>query len=127
MQPESRSSPAGSPSSSPECAARSTTSREGGGLGNREEAAFAVTVLAHEATHLRGIRNEATTECYALQEGAALGTRLGLSPAVAHELMQSQLDRDLGNRSVERLGYRLPAECRNGGALDLRPEDATFP
>jgi hypothetical protein len=100
---------------------------EGGGLDNREEAAFAVTVLAHEATHLRGIRNEATTECYALQEGTTLGTRLGISPGEAHELMQSQLDRDLGNRSVERLGYRLPAECRNGGALDLRPEDATFP
>ena len=100
---------------------------EGGGLRSREEAAFAITVLAHEATHLRGVRSEATTECYALQEGTRLGIRLGLSPGEAHELMQAQLERDLGDRSVARLGYRLPAECRNGGALDLRPEDATFP
>lgn len=94
---------------------------------SREAAAFAVTVLAHEATHLRGIRNEAITECYALQEGTRLGIRLGLSPREARELMRAQLDRDLGDRSVQRLGYRLPAECRDGGRLDLRPADPRFP
>ena len=96
-------------------------------LASREAAAFAITVLAHEATHLRGIRNEAITECYALQEGSRLGARLGLSPAEAHDLMRAQLDRDLGDRSVQRLGYRIPAECRDGGRLDLRPGDSTFP
>ncbi len=96
-------------------------------LASREAAASAITVLAHEATHLRGIRNEAITECYALQEGSQLGVRLGLSRDTAHDLMRAQLDRDLGDRSVQRLGYRLPAECRDGGELDLRPADATFP
>jgi len=96
-------------------------------LANREAAAFAITVLAHEATHLRGIRDEAITECYALQEGSRLGVGLGLTPGEAHDLMRAQLGRDLGDRSVQRLGYRLPAECRNGGQLDLRPGDATFP
>ena len=99
----------------------------GGGLGAREQAAFAITVLAHEATHLRGILDEAVTECYALQEGTRLGIRLGLAPGEAHDLMRAQLGRDLGDRSVERLGYRLPAGCRDGGPLDLRPRDPVFP
>ena len=51
-----------------------------GELGPRDAAAFAITVLAHEATHLRGIRNEAETECYALQEGVALGREARARP-----------------------------------------------
>lgn len=94
---------------------------------SREDAAFAITVLAHEATHLRGVRNEAVTECYALQEGAKLGARLGLERGEARDLVRAQFERDLGDRSVERLGYRLPAECRDGGTLDLRPGDRSFP
>jgi hypothetical protein len=95
--------------------------------GARDAAAWAVTVLAHEATHLRGIRDEAQTECFALQDGVALGTRLGLEPGLARALMREQLDRDLSDTSVARLDYRLPAGCRNGGALDRRPADSSFP
>ena len=98
-----------------------------GKLGPRDDAAFAITVLAHEATHLRGIRNEAETECYALQEGVALGRRLGLDPETARTLMETQRARDLSDTSVSRLDYRLPEECRNGGKLDLRPSDPRFP
>ena len=98
-----------------------------GKLGARDAAAWALTVLAHEATHLRGIRDEARTECFALQEGAALGERLGLAPTVARALMREQLARDLSDTSVARLDYRLPAGCRNGGALDLRQDDGSFP
>jgi len=94
---------------------------------SREDAAWAITVLAHEATHLRGIRDEAITECYAIQEGVRLGTRLGLPAAEAHDLMRAQFDRDLGDRSVQRFGYRLPVGCRDGGELDLRPADTAFP
>jgi hypothetical protein len=96
-------------------------------VGARDEAAFAISVLAHEATHLRGIRNEAETECYALQEGVGLGERLGLSAATARDLMNAQRNTDLSDASVARLDYRLPAECRNGGSLDLRPGDPRFP
>ena len=98
-----------------------------GELGPRDAAAFAITVLAHEATHLRGIRNEAETECYALQEGVTLGERLGLDPETARTLMEAQRARDLSDASVARLDYRLPAECKNGGELDLRPDDPRFP
>ena len=96
-------------------------------VGPRDDAAFAITVLAHEATHLRGVRNEAETECYALQEGVGLGERLGLTPATARALMRAQRDRDLSDASIARLDYRLPAACRNGGSLDLRPDDPSFP
>jgi len=96
-------------------------------VGDRDDAAFAITVLAHEATHLRGIRNEAETECYALQEGVELGRRLGLDDATARAVMRYQRDRDLSDESVQRLDYRLPDGCRNGGSLDLRPDDQSFP
>jgi hypothetical protein len=41
--------------------------------------------------------------------------------------MQAQLDRDLSDATVQRLDYRLPPGCRNGGSLDLRPSDPSFP
>jgi hypothetical protein len=94
---------------------------------SREDAAWAITVLAHEATHLRGIRDEAVTECYALQEGVRLGIRLGLAPAEARDRMRAQLERDLADRSIGRFGYRLSGDCRNGGKLDLHPGDPSFP
>ncbi|HEY7381233.1 MAG TPA: hypothetical protein VH572_08495 [Gaiella sp.] len=93
----------------------------------REETGEAVLVLAHEAVHLRGERDEGVTECKALQEGGALGTRLGLPEERARRLMASLYARNLAERSITRLSYRLPAECRNGGSLDLRPADDRFP
>ncbi len=96
-------------------------------VGARDDAAFAITVLAHEATHLRGVRNEAETECFALQEGVTLGRRLGLDAATARALMRAQRDRDLSDASIARLDYRLPSECRNAGSLDLHPRNPAFP
>jgi hypothetical protein len=96
-------------------------------VGGRDDAAFAITVLAHEATHLRGVSNEAEAECYALQEGVGLAERLGLSPGTARDLMRAQLDRDLSDATIQRVDYRLPPGCRNGGSLDLRPGDSSFP
>jgi len=59
-------------------------------------------VLAHEATHLRGVRYEAETECYALQEGVELGRQLGLDTGTARALMRAQRDQDLSDESVQR-------------------------
>lgn len=95
--------------------------------GSIDDTAWAVTVLAHEAVHLRGVRSEAVTECYALQEGVELGERLGLPRADAARLMRFQLDRNTAERSIGRLPYALPAECSDGGSLDLRPGDPAFP
>jgi len=83
-------------------------------------------VLAHEAWHLRGERDEGTTECYALQSGVELGVRLGLSESTARQLMRQQLTENAlrGAGSIE---YRVSSECRNGSRLDLDPEGTAFP
>lgn len=86
----------------------------------------AISVLAHEAWHLRGVRDEGTAECFALQAGVALGERLGLSERTARQLMRQQLTEN-ALRGLDTLEYRLPEECRNGGRLDLHPAGSSFP
>jgi hypothetical protein len=86
----------------------------------------AIAVLAHEAWHLRGERDEGRTECYAVQSGVDLGRRLGLSDGRAHQLMQQQLTEN-ALRTGTTVEYRIPPECRDGGPLDLRPGDESFP
>lgn len=97
---------------------------EGETTGSRTGRALAV--LAHEAWHLRGVGDEATTECYALQSGVELGIRLGLSEDTARQLMRQQLTEN-ALRGVGSLEYRVGSECRDGGRLDLDPSDADFP
>jgi hypothetical protein len=90
------------------------------------QTARAVAVLAHEAWHLRGVRDEATTECYALQSGVEVGRRLGLSEDTARQMMRQQLaENALRTRSSPE--YLVTADCRNGGSLDLNPESGRFP
>ncbi len=86
----------------------------------------ALAVLAHEAWHLRGERDEGTTECHALQSGVELGVRLGLSEGTARQLMRQQLTEN-ALRGADSLEYRVPRECRDGGALDLDPGSSDFP
>jgi len=86
----------------------------------------AVAVLAHESWHLRGVSDEGTTECYALQSGVELGRRLGLSEDTARQLMRQQLTEN-ALRSGASFEYRIPADCRGGGRLDLAPADDRFP
>jgi hypothetical protein len=87
---------------------------------------LAITVLAHEAWHLRGVADEGTTECYALQSGVGLGERLGLSQGAAERLMRAQhVESTLRGR--QNPAYALPPECRDGGRLDLAPDREGFP
>ncbi|MGH3023291.1 MAG: hypothetical protein ACRDNI_06505 [Gaiellaceae bacterium] len=86
----------------------------------------ALAVLAHEVWHLRGVRDEGTTECYGLQSGVELGQRLGLSEDAAHQLMRQQLAENAG-RSGATAEYLVPPECRDGGRLDLEPMSTRFP
>lgn len=90
------------------------------------ETARAIAVLAHEAWHLRGERDEGVTECYALQSGVTIGRRLGLDEDTARRMMRSQLVANQLHRqgSAE---YVVPAGCVNRGPLDLRPEVDLFP
>jgi hypothetical protein len=86
----------------------------------------AIAVLAHETWHLRGVANEGTTECYALQSGVELGERLGLSEGTARRLMLQQLTENALRRRGN-LEYLVPPDCRNGSRLDLNPGSGEFP
>ena len=90
------------------------------------QTARALAVLAHEAWHLRGVRDEGTTECYALQSAVDIGRRFGLSDDRARQLMRQQLAENAlhGGSSPE---YLVPRDCRNGGSLDLSPSSSQFP
>ena len=86
----------------------------------------AMAVLAHEAWHLNGVRDEGKTECYALQSGIEIGRRLGLSEATARQMMRQQLAEN-ALRTGASAEYRVPPGCRNGGSLDLEPAASQFP
>ena len=85
---------------------------------------FAETVdtLAHEATHARGVENEAETECYAIQLVPETARLLGL-PARIGRLFANAMWRDYPH---EPNGYATKG-CRDGGPLDLHPGSAIWP
>jgi len=85
--------------------------------------AIALDVLAHESWHLEGNQNEAVTECYAEQTVGFVATKLGSDDVQArglarlvHLLVCPQMPDE----------YRS-GECRDGGALDLRPASPAWP
>jgi hypothetical protein len=85
--------------------------------------AWAVSALAHESHHLRGVWDEAAATCYGLQSAAFAATSLGAPAAYAAALA----DYTFWNvRPPREYGYFSP-ECRDGGTLDLRPETTRFP
>lgn len=90
------------------------------------QTARAIAVLAHEAWHLRGVDDEGTTECYALQSGVELGQRLGLSEDTARQMMRQQLVEN-ALRTGASSEYRVPADCRDDGRLDLDSSSTQFP
>ena len=85
--------------------------------------AWSLNTLAHESYHLAGARNEAETECYALQAIDFVAHRLGASDPQA---------RAMANFAFEQLPQRMPPEyrspkCHDGGEYDLRPDDPIWP
>ncbi len=82
-----------------------------------------VLTLAHESWHLRGVTNEAQTQCYAIQTAELVAFRLGVLPPDARAVADYIAAHDA----------RLPAgeyhsaECRPGGAYDLHPETEAWP
>ena len=87
------------------------------------ELAMAVDVLTHEAWHLRGIQDEARTECNSLQTMAGTALALGATPAQAAALARGQLAEGYPNMPDQ---YRSE-HCADGGAFDLRPDDTRWP
>ena len=85
--------------------------------------AIAVHVLTHEAMHVDGARDEATTECRALQRDERTVVLLGGSPQEGAALAE-RIATEVYPRMPEE--YRS-SECRPGGALDRTPDDGTWP
>ena len=100
------------------CAARSTSCGD-----DVQRTAWAVATLAHEAIHLRGILDEAVTECYAVQHLALAAQRLGATPAQAQNL--ALLHWETGTPQMPDQ-YRS-RDCGEGDKLDLRPDDPVWP
>ena len=85
--------------------------------------AAAVRVLAHEAWHLRGVTNEAETECYALQTTALTARRLGATTEQA---------RAVALWNARHVYPTLPSDyqsgdCHDGGDFDLHRGTTDWP
>ena len=83
---------------------------------------YAVLILAHESYHTRGVTDEATANCEAIQTMAWTAVRLGADEGEA----------ELIARAMEALEPKqdppyATTHCHAGLALDIHPETPDFP
>jgi hypothetical protein len=90
---------------------------------SRAAIAWSMEVLAHESVHASGDRDEAVATCWGMQRMPREAQLLGLSAADGRYL--ARLFWRVWYRRL-RPAYRS-AECRDGGALDLRPASDIWP
>ena len=100
------------------CAERSTSCGD-----DAQKLAWSLDTITHEAWHLYGIANEAEAECRAVQTNAWAGMQLGLTEAQARGLARLHYEVIYEQKPD---AYRS-AECRDGGAMDVRPDDPRWP
>lgn len=79
--------------------------------------------LAHESWHLRGVTNEARTQCYAVQTVDFVARGFGFTPREAAIVAASAALDDAHSA----LGEYHSLDCRPGGRYDLHPETRTWP
>jgi hypothetical protein len=84
--------------------------------------AEALITLTHESMHIRGWADEATAQCYAIQEVAFTVQQLGGSPAEGTAVANYAL----ALQSYMPTDYQS-SECAAGRSLDLHPETRAFP
>ena len=95
-----------------------------GGCDKRTLAAVSgIVTLAHESWHLRGIVNEAQTQCYAVQTTEVVARHLGLGPGDARAIAVRVAVDD--HRAPESEYHS--SERRPGGLYDLRPDTSAWP
>ena len=87
------------------------------------DAVDGIVTLAHESWHLRGVVNEARTQCYAIQTDGDVALKLGVTPADAGVIAL----RVAADDAVAPPGEYHSAECRPGGKYDLRPRTPDWP
>jgi hypothetical protein len=86
---------------------------------------LALHTLAHESWHVRGIRDEATADCYALQTVSKVAQTLG-ADAVDAQALAVYYTAHFDAIRRPPTAYRS-SECRDGGALDLNPGPGGWP
>ena len=86
------------------------------------ETIYAILILAHESYHTAGSRNEAQTNCLAIQAMAWTAMQLG-APQDEAELLALAMEALEPGQGPE---YGTN-ECRRGARLDLHPETPDFP
>lgn len=79
--------------------------------------------LAHESWHLRGLLDEARTQCYAVQSVEATARLFSVRPEDARLVALYVAAQDA---AAPRDDYHSP-ECRPGGAYDLAPHTPVWP
>jgi hypothetical protein len=89
-----------------------------------ERAVYAALVLSHESQHLRGVRDEGTAQCYAIQKLPLVAERLGSPPDEARAAAAHFLAVDEPRMPTD---YALPSDCVDGGSLDLNPQSPGWP
>jgi hypothetical protein len=82
-----------------------------------------IVTLAHESWHLRGVVNEAQTQCYAIQTAELVALRLGVVPDDAATIAEFAAAGD----SRAPVGEYHSPECRPGGSFDLHPQTRAWP
>jgi hypothetical protein len=82
-------------------------------------------VLAHESLHLHGYADEALTDCFARQFVAQVAIGFGAERDLAHKLLHYYNDHFDEIRRPS--PTYVSAQCHARGALDLRPETASWP
>ncbi len=88
------------------------------GCGDRvARASLALATVAHESWHLAGVQDEPTADCYAIQTVERVALRLGLPAEQARGLAAFAK----ANHRVGQGATYASSQCRDGGALDLRP------
>jgi hypothetical protein len=87
---------------------------------------YAIWTLAHEAVHLSGQRDEPTTDCWSMQHIEETARRLNVGPVAAHAMATYAASWYASTWAQAKPDYYSP-ECHDGGALDLRPDDANWP
>lgn len=89
-----------------------------------ERAVYAALVLSHESQHLRGVRDEGTAQCYAIQTLPRVAERLGSPPDEARAVAAHFLAVEQPRMPTD---YTLPSGCVDGGSLDLNPQNSGWP
>lgn len=85
--------------------------------------ANAVDTVTHEMIHAIGIRNEAETECFAMQLTIVMALRLGVPVNYSQQLARLTLD----NYPLHPPQYVDTNRCRENGAWDLQPNTPSPP